>query len=189
LKHLEVIDNFVPPEEWQELQEVILADDCPWFWNNDITSLDNRTVVSDPVPGGQFTHTVWRINEGPQTVGWKYFLSLFEQIRLSSPKAHEEVFVLLRAKLNMNPRESENVQLGSFHIDFPIESETAILYINTNNGYTEFEDGTKIESVANRLCMFPSHMRHAGFACSDQQRRVVLNMNYIRCPKIIRSQY
>ena len=87
MKHLEVIDNFVPPEEWQELQEVILADDCPWFWNNDITSLDNRTVVSDPVPGGQFTHTVWRINEGPQTVGWKYFLSLFEQIRLSSPKA------------------------------------------------------------------------------------------------------
>ena len=78
----------------------------------------------------------------------------------------------------MNPRESENVQLGSFHIDFPIESETAILYINTNNGYTEFEDGTQVKSVENRVVIFNSNMLHTGRNCTDENVRVLINLNY-----------
>ena len=58
------------------------------------------------------------------------------------------------------------------------QSTTSIFYVNTNNGYTKFEDGTKIESVANRLVSFSSNMKHKGTSCTDEKIRVVINFNY-----------
>ena len=57
---------------------------------------------------------------------------------------------------------------------------TAILYINTNDGYTVFEDGTKIDSVANRICIFPYYLKHSGTTCTNANRRIALNINYVR---------
>ncbi len=55
---------------------------------------------------------------------------------------------------------------------------TAIFYVNTNNGYTELEDGTKIESVANRFVSFPADTLHTGTSCTDEKVRVIVNFNY-----------
>ena len=56
---------------------------------------------------------------------------------------------------------------------------TAVFYINTNNGYTEFEDGTRSESIANRMVTFPANLKHRGTTCSDEKTRIVINFNYI----------
>ena len=53
-----------------------------------------------------------------------------------------------------------------------------ILYMNTNNGFTKFEDGTVIESVANRFVTFPNHTEHTGTTTSDSDYRLVINFNY-----------
>ena len=50
--------------------------------------------------------------------------------------------------------------------------------MNTNDGYTIFDNGTMINSVKNRLITFPAKMKHAGTSCTDQKRRVVINFNY-----------
>jgi hypothetical protein len=50
--------------------------------------------------------------------------------------------------------------------------------MNTNNGYTYFEDGTKAKSVANRLIKFDNVMYHSGTTCTDENQRVVININY-----------
>ena len=55
---------------------------------------------------------------------------------------------------------------------------TSILYLNTNDGYTEFENGTKIESIENRLITFPLSYRHTGTTCTNNPFRVVINFNY-----------
>ena len=60
------------------------------------------------------------------------------------------------------------------------QSTTSIFYMNTNNGYTKFEDGTKIESVANRMVSFPTNTQHKGTSCTDQKTRVVINFNYFK---------
>ena len=56
---------------------------------------------------------------------------------------------------------------------------TSIFYVNTNNGYTVFEDGTKVESVANRMLTFPSNLKHCGTSCTDKNIRSVINFNYL----------
>ena len=57
---------------------------------------------------------------------------------------------------------------------------TSIFYLNTNNGYTYFEDGSKVKSIANRFVIFPCYMSHGGASCTDNDNRVVLNINYIK---------
>ena len=65
------------------------------------------------------------------------------------------------------------------HTDVSFDCRTAVYYINSNNGYTYFENGEKVESVANRLVAFPSQMKHGGTTCTDTQTRVVINLNYL----------
>ena len=55
---------------------------------------------------------------------------------------------------------------------------TSIFYVNTNDGYTMFEDGTKVESVANRMLSFPANMKHTGTSCTNIQTRILINFNY-----------
>ena len=55
---------------------------------------------------------------------------------------------------------------------------TAILYVNSNNGYTLFEDGTKVESVENRIVLFDSNLRHTGTTCTEEKVRIVVNFNF-----------
>ena len=84
---------------------------------------------------------------------------------------------LIRIKANCNPRSDRIIKHG-FHIDTTTKCTTAIFYVNSNNGYTEFEDGTKVESIENRFVTFPSHLQHTGTTCTDQKRRIVINFNY-----------
>lgn len=87
----------------------------------------------------------------------------------------------VRAKINFSLGQEE-AKISAWHTDFSIPRttiRTGILYLNTNNGYTEFKDGTKIESVANRYIEFDSKLEHRGVSCTDNGWRAVLNLNYI----------
>ena len=95
---------------------------------------------------------------------------------------------IFKIKANLLTRTS-NIVENSFHVDmadlkeFPEKLKqwtTSIFYVNTNNGYTKFENGTKIESVANRMVTFPAHIKHTGTSCTDEKIRVVINFNYFK---------
>tara|TARA_B100000287_G_C20219991_1_gene617616 strand:+ start:69 stop:563 length:495 start_codon:yes stop_codon:yes gene_type:complete len=92
-----------------------------------------------------------------------------------------DVRSLLRIKSNLRFKTSSKLSTN-FHTDFSVPRydglTTSIYYINTNNGYTEFEDSTKIESVANRLISFPYDLKHRGVTCTDEPFRMVINFNY-----------
>ena len=86
---------------------------------------------------------------------------------------------IVRIKGLMLSRTEENVEHG-MHEDNTFNTTNALYYLNTNNGYTKFENGTKVESVANRMVSFPANMEHKGTTCTDEQTRVVVNFNYFK---------
>ena len=91
---------------------------------------------------------------------------------------HMRVNAWKRIKGNLNPRTSSIIKHG-FHIDYDNKHmKASIFYLNTNDGYTEFEDGTKIESIANRLVTFPANLKHTGTTCTNIPFRAVINFNY-----------
>ncbi len=55
---------------------------------------------------------------------------------------------------------------------------TAVYYYNTNNGKTVFKNGHEVESVANRMVIFPNDWHHTGQYQTDAPVRYVLNLNW-----------
>ena len=67
------------------------------------------------------------------------------------------------------------------HRDLPIPHQSAILSLNTCNGYTKLDDGTKVDSVANRLLLFDGSKLHNSTTTSDYslpKGRFNINFNY-----------
>ena len=171
---VEIIDDFCPKEYFENLQEIIMepASRFPWFYHNRI----NGELYDDSKDVFQFVHLLYPCAVG--TTQDKYMKCL--QPVINSMGAH----AILRVKANCIPRTEEIVEHG-YHTDFVENNEgitTAILYINTNNGYTIFKEGTMVASKANRLVIFPCNYLHAGTSCTDQNIRVLINFNFVKLP-------
>ena len=162
---IEIIDDFLPHNEFCQLFDVIM-NQFEWAWCEGIATEGDGHF--------QFTQMLYN-NNVPVS-------NLFQV--LSPIYDREKIISTLRVKANLTTRtEKLKVFTHAFHEDMGDHASkctTGIYYINTNNGYTLFEKcGTKIESVANRFVRFPGNLRHTGTTCTDENRRVVLNLNYI----------
>ena len=85
----------------------------------------------------------------------------------------------LRMRLNLLINRNKHIR-GIEHVDEVTENmdhNTAIFYLNTCNGKTVV-DGTEVESVANRVVIFPANTPHYVVSQTDTDRRIVLNINY-----------
>ena len=164
---MEIEDNFLEQNEFDELQTFMMSNEFAWFFCDIIDY--NRG------PGEfQFFHMFY-FSHAPQSP----FCEQLRPILIAlNPLA------IWRIKANLLTRTHDIVE-NTFHIDIGDLSEeklkqwtTAVFYVNTNNGYTKFEDGTKIESVANRMVIFPSNLKHTGTSCTDDKARIVINFDY-----------
>jgi hypothetical protein len=91
---------------------------------------------------------------------------------------------IVKAKANSTIRTNSIIRYG-FHTDVNLpDCKTSIFYMNTNDGFTEFENGDRIESIANRMITFDSSLKHTGTSCTNKKRRIVLNFNYFNHDKL-----
>ena len=162
-----VINNFLDKQSFHNLQNKILGEYFCWYYNTRIDYSDEEGVKF------QFTHSFYRNNIGPSSLHYEILNGIFNVIK---PK---EIY---RIKANLLTKTPE-IEVNTFHNDIDdlgiVPWTTSILYMNTNNGYTEFENGAKVESIENRMVVFPAEMKHRGTSCTDKKVRVVINFNYL----------
>ena len=84
---------------------------------------------------------------------------------------------LMRAKVNLYTKSSEFTETP-MHTDSDIPHKVALYSVNSNNGYTLFEDGTKMESVENQMIIFDGNRKHCSVAQTDSNTRVNININF-----------
>jgi hypothetical protein len=162
-KPTEIIDNFLELPTFTILQNVFLSADIPWYYNKGI----NKPLNSDDLNDYQFTHKIYENNR-----------AYSETFELMQPILEAlKVRALIRIKANLSPK-TETHQLYGLHKDTDFECTTAIMYLNTTNGHTVFENDEKVDGVENRLIKFDSQLKHSGVSSTDTQVRVVLNFNY-----------
>ena len=165
----EVIDNFLPEDVFLPIQDVLMGEYFPWYYNDRTV----HSVLTDKFDY-QFIHSFYHLKQGIGVV------SSFELIKPIIEKL--DCFCLLRAKANLRTlyKGQQIKQSIYYHRDLDEDCTTAILYINTNNGYTIFKDTKqKIDCVANRLVKFNTKLEHDGISSNDSKQRVVINFNYI----------
>ena len=170
---MQVLDNFLDERLFQAFLAAVGAPDFPW---------QASEVNSAPAPGLAPQHNRQQVHgfylrkpgiryESPRFGLLRPVLGALAALAALAPHT------LVKAKLNRTPRLADHVAYG-LHVDthWPGAS-TAILYLNTNDGYTLFEDGSQVASVANRLVLFDARRRHTGVSCTDAPERLVLNIN------------
>jgi len=168
-------DNFLPPEEFEFLRGITEKPGFPWMLN------PHSDEEGDNNP--QFIHVMFENVYGSIHVSqsFEYLVPIINRLN---------VYNIIFAKLNLTTRLSKNDERrGKYHQDMPLEVlpktygnvvHTAVYYLNTNNGRTEFANGDYAESIANRLVTFPCGLHHRAVRHDEgDYHRIIFNINYV----------
>ena len=169
MKWLSTQENFLEPDHFQHLQTIMFGEELHWYYMENIDTQDD-------VDKFQFVHCFYDHERGITSKYYDLFSFIFDRVNAKK---------LYRIKANLITR-TPRKEIGIIHTDIPSnlkspqdEYTTSILYMNTNDGYTEFENGHRVESVANRFITFPEVTNHRGTSCTDKRTRTVINFNYL----------
>ena len=165
-----VVDDFLPKEHFDKLAKLIV-------WNNQTINWKLDSQIADPRDDENKSLQYWYAtsigywNDTPiDTTVWQITRPLVDLI--------EDFNVLIRIKLNFYPN-TQKVLVHKTHIDYPYSHKGALLSLNTCDGYTLLNDGTKIGSVANRMAYFDPSIPHASTTTSNQKGRFNIQINYL----------
>ncbi len=157
---IEIIDNFLPEEEFKSIQSFMMGGEFRWFYTEGRATRDDGLFL--------MIHMFYQPEVGPNSEHLNMWNTFMQQVGAKKCE---------RIKANLTFK-TPTIEPGPYHQDYP-DMKTAVFYINTNDGYTEFKNGVKVESVANRVCIFDSNLKHRGTTHSEGgQQRIAVNFNY-----------
>jgi len=156
----QIIDNFLPNDVFNNLKNLVMGNNFPYHFQNTVEKKDSDDDKF------YFTHILY-----DEKINSPYF-DLFKPIidKLNPKK-------LIRMKINCYTR-TEKLEEHKPHTDYPYENLGCVLSFNTCNGYTKFEDETKVNSIENRAVIFEANKPHNSTSCTDTQARFNININY-----------
>lgn len=152
---MKIQDNYLDSENFNKLREVIMGDNFPWYYSDGVVHIgDGRYQLINSFQTG-------------------------DSLSIVAPLLYAMgVTKISRIKANWQSK-TDNIIENPFHTDGDVVCNTSIFYMNTCDGYTKFEDGTKVESVANRAILFDPTLNHCSTNTTNQTRRVNININYL----------
>ena len=172
MKKVDVKDNFLNEEVFNQIRAGFLDHAFPWYYS-DVVDYEDKLSSTSYLDNSQMSHFLYSFDQ-PRSQYFEKIIPIFEPLYLL-----DNFISLYRMKANIILRRSKIIEHG-FHNDVKFQCRTGILYLNTNDGYTCFEDGNKIESVENRFVAFDSSLKHSGTTCTNERCRIVLNINYFQ---------
>ncbi len=180
-KQITVIDNFLPDYIFTKLSKYLLSNRIFWVYGKQKVYKEN-----DDLENYQMVHSFQNAEDAQQSNDLPKLKFFMDKLNIQG---------LYRIKANLEGYRGKQPYHSKFHVDveeqfIPTisnegyahksidEMTTGIYYANTCNGYTEFEDGTIVNSVGNRFVSFPASTKHRGVSQTDTKARVVINFNY-----------
>tara|TARA_B100000965_G_C19164871_1_gene571947 strand:+ start:104 stop:592 length:489 start_codon:yes stop_codon:yes gene_type:complete len=159
MSKIKVVKDFLKYYTFTELLAQFNSPNFPWYWTQSIGEPEQYVNLL------YFDH---QFSSAMNPTMNRCLMTATEQLG---------VIAILRVKLNATPR---NAPEQEWHTDWQIStpSKTCVLYLNDNNGYTEFKTGEKFYSRTNTALIFDTNMEHRGVPATDVDRRLVLNISY-----------
>ena len=160
-----IIDNALSEADFWSIREKMQSNWFPWFYEPEV-ALPNKEVKTS-TPHFYLAHMFYQ----NYTASSQHFNMMYPILDKIGANA------IIRIKGNLYQATPEIVVHGQ-HTDFDFTHKGALYYINSNDGYTLLQDGTKIESVENRLLLFDSSTPHSSTTCTNANSRMNININY-----------
>ena len=163
--NFKIIKNFLPNDLFKSFQKVLFEGDIPWFWR--------KSQTPDSINDFYFTHSFY--------YNFKVNSDLFDPFIIPILKKLNAGMVdEVRANLLLN---RNKVYKSNLHIDKQYKNcSTAILYMNTNNGYTFLQDENnrvKVLSEENKMLIFKNEIKHSAVSQTDVDNRIIININFL----------
>jgi len=161
---MKVIDNLLDKNDFIKLIDKLDGPEFPWYFLKGKVHADDGHY--------QMCHNFF-LEGKPQS----QYLTILDPFitKLNIGK-------VIRIKANITFKKNTNEETD-MHTDLKRvgneKFKTAVFYCNTNNGSTLFKSGEKILSKENRVVIFDGDKLHCGVSCTDKDRRIVINFNYI----------
>jgi len=167
--NIEIIDNYLSEELYNDIKFTLTESDFPWYLQKNHKVGKLLTPLEDSRIDFQFIHGFYR-DFCFQSHYYKLLIPIIDQLKPSA---------LIRIKANLTTY-ANKVMPFHYHIDNEehVKCKTAIYYVNTTNGPTIFETGEEIECIGNRMIIFNSTIKHTGTTHTNEKFRCVLNFNY-----------
>ena len=171
---MKIFDNFLTHDEWDAIR-IKTNGWNKWNIGNSIPS--DMRIMPDQLDT-QVYYFIYKdgCKECAVHSGWlRAILPLFKKLSISS------LDDVLSIKINGNFCR-EKPYVSGWHTDFISDKEnymTGIYYLSTNNGKTLFKSGEEVESVENRMLVFPGKMEHTPMYQTDLAMRYVINLNWL----------
>ena len=191
---IKVIDNFLSQSEFEIiLKNTIEREDLQLTF---VSNINNLSTNSEDYWSWYLINMVYSKTASPKS----FLMDAidFQEVE-SSPLADEpqseiytnirDIFVprlkqvanfrsMIRIKINAYPY-TNIVKEHKDHIDSDFKHTGAVFSLNTCDGFTKFSDGTKVESVANRIVFFDASKFHHSTTTSNAKLRYNINFNFL----------
>ena len=161
---IEITDEFLSKEDHEKMIMCFTDQNFPWFLGKKSNKFGDLHLC----------HMLYNCSTSIQQSPYlEYIFPILQEFKLVS---------ISRIKVNCQLLRESPVK-SDYHNDLVIDGNiepnvtNLLYYLNSNNGYTEFENGEIVESVENRLVKFSNTLKHRGVSQTNSESRIVLNFN------------
>ena len=161
---MESIKNYLDKDLFNNLKNILFSQHFPWYFKEHMT---NTNTNKDNY---FFFHFFYHSYASSSPLFAEYIIPILKKLNVIS---------LIEARANLLLKD-KTIYQSNFHTDKKFKCNTAILYINTCNGYTVLDENEKIKISCdeNKMLIFNSQIKHAAVSQTDVDRRIVINLNY-----------
>ena len=160
---IKTIDNFIEDKkQFKKIKTILFGSEIPWYYTGAVGTAKDKS-------GFFFIHHLFYDDKYRSPFSNDILLPII--YRLSFKK-------LIRARVNCYPKTSKIIY-NEMHTDDTSPHKVALFSLNTNNGFTYFEDKTKIKSKENQIILFNDKIKHCSVMQRDTNLRINININYL----------
>ena len=166
-KIYDIIPNFLPLNVFEPLYNKVFHENFPWHYSESVVHPDYNDDY-----GLFYNNLYFHYGNKPDLVS-EFFHEVAGPIigRLGFER-------FIRIKIN-NYHRTESHRIHQFHTDQDEPHKICLYSFNNCNGYTELQDGTKLESIANRAVIFDGSIEHRSVTQTDVHRRINMNVVFV----------
>jgi len=160
-KEYEIIENFLDEEKSNFIEKILTSNEFPWYYNPEL--------IEDGV-GFHFFHHLMHENQITSLFFYKILLPILNNFKGT-------INTIRRARINCLTQMQIPIYYG-FHNDHPEDHKVLLYYVNTNNGFLNLKDGTKIHCKKNKAIIMDGKIKHQVVAQTDTKTRLAINITF-----------
>lgn len=159
IKH-RIIPDFLEQEFYRNMQFICLGDNFPWF-------IKSKSNVDDS-EDYYLTHTFYRNNVAHSDYYNFVQSNLLNFIKINS-------LISVEAIMLPSNKEVKSIEIIN---EFDFKHNQIIYFVNTTNGNTILQDGSKIKSNENTILMMDSTEKLHSENCTNKKAKVMILIDY-----------